>query len=51
MLKNILKLKGVQKLDKNEQKSINGGLPCGCPGTHPFGTYRTTGCPTCAVFE
>ena len=26
MLKNILKLEGAQKLTKNEQKSINGGL-------------------------
>lgn len=25
MLKNILKLKGAQKLSKNDQKSINGG--------------------------
>jgi hypothetical protein len=28
MLKNILKLEGAQKLSKNEQKSINGGLIC-----------------------
>ncbi|HLF50704.1 hypothetical protein [Flavobacterium sp.] len=26
MLKNILNLEGAQKLTKNEQKSINGGL-------------------------
>ena len=26
MLKNILKLDGAQKLSKNEQKSINGGV-------------------------
>jgi len=26
MLKNILKLNGAQKLEKNEQKSISGGL-------------------------
>jgi hypothetical protein len=26
MLKSILKLEGSQKLSKNEQKSINGGL-------------------------
>jgi hypothetical protein len=26
MLKNILKLEGAQKLTKNEQKSINGGI-------------------------
>ena len=28
MLKNILKLEGAQKLTKNEQKSIKGGLAC-----------------------
>jgi hypothetical protein len=28
MLKNILKLEGAQKLTRNEQKSINGGLAC-----------------------
>jgi hypothetical protein len=28
MLKNILKLKGAQKLTENEQKSINGGFGC-----------------------
>ena len=38
MLKNILKLDGAQKLSKNEQKTINGGIPVGCayqtwPGT------------------
>ncbi|MDY8134135.1 hypothetical protein [Aquimarina sp. 2201CG5-10] len=39
MLQNILKFEGVQKLDKNEQKSVQGGLiPVGlgefrCPGT------------------
>jgi hypothetical protein len=27
MLKNILKLEGAQKLSKNEQKSISGGIP------------------------
>jgi hypothetical protein len=26
MLKNILKLEGAQKLTKNEQKNINGGI-------------------------
>jgi hypothetical protein len=37
MLKNILKLKGAQKLTKKEQKSINGGYimneeePTPCP--------------------
>ena len=29
MLKNILKLDGAQKLSKNEQKTINGGIPVG----------------------
>jgi hypothetical protein len=28
MLKSILKLEGAQKLTKNEQKSINGGIQC-----------------------
>jgi hypothetical protein len=28
MLKNILKLDGTQKLTKDEQKTINGGLVC-----------------------
>lgn len=34
MLKEILKLKGAQKLTSNEQKSINGGdtgVACGAP--------------------
>lgn len=30
MLKNILKLKGVQKLRKNEQLVISGGAPPRC---------------------
>ena len=30
MLKNILKLDGAQKLNKNEQKSINGGTWADC---------------------
>jgi hypothetical protein len=30
MLKNILKLEGTQKLTKNEQKSINGGITEAC---------------------
>jgi hypothetical protein len=30
MLQNILKLKGVQELTKNEQKSINGGITQEC---------------------
>jgi hypothetical protein len=30
MLKNILKLKGVQKLRKNEQLIISGGAPPRC---------------------
>jgi hypothetical protein len=40
MLKNILKLDGAQKLTKNEQKSIKGGLACGDGnGTCPKGSY------------
>jgi hypothetical protein len=35
MLKNILKLEGAQKLSKNEQKSINGGVSY-CP----LGQYK-----------
>lgn len=38
MIKNILKLNGAQKLEKNEQKSISGGMgfpiPGGCPNWH-----------------
>ncbi|MCK8522686.1 hypothetical protein M0D21_13965 [Aquimarina sp. D1M17] len=30
MLKNVLNLKGTQKLDKNRQQSINGGSGNGC---------------------
>ena len=30
MLKNILNLEGAQKLTKNEQKNIKGGIPVGC---------------------
>jgi hypothetical protein len=30
MLKNILNLEGAQKLTKNEQKIIKGGIPVGC---------------------
>jgi hypothetical protein len=40
MLKNILKLEGTQKLTKNEQKQIDGGLlirKC------PWGTYDCEG--------
>jgi hypothetical protein len=44
MLKNILKLEGAQKLTKNEQKSLIGGILRGCPaGTHQCeesGPYR-----------
>jgi hypothetical protein len=39
MLKNILKLEGAQKLTKNEQKSINGGIACSAGGTCPKGSY------------
>ncbi|MEO8515832.1 MAG: hypothetical protein ABI426_03765 [Flavobacterium sp.] len=34
MLKNILNFEGVQKLSKNEQKSINGGIG-GCKNPVP----------------
>jgi hypothetical protein len=38
MLKNILKLKGAQKLSKNEQKSIKGGNVL-CPSSYPLGCF------------
>ena len=44
MLKNILNLEGAQKLTRNEQKSINGGVACSTDascGIPPEGTvYR-----------
>jgi hypothetical protein len=46
MLKEILKLKGAQKLTVNEQKSINAGdvgMPCESQGP-PCGPGRTTAC-------
>ncbi|SFB00489.1 hypothetical protein SAMN05660845_1262 [Flavobacterium swingsii] len=42
MLKNILKLDGAQKMSKNEQKSINGGIG-GCK--QPVPSVNGT-CPT-----
>lgn len=30
MLKEILKLEGVQELDKDAQKTVTGGLVCAC---------------------
>lgn len=48
MLKNILKLDGAQKLSKNEQKSINGGITEACAGawaTSYCVLRTTTTCP------
>jgi hypothetical protein len=42
MLKSILKLEGAQKLTKNEQKSIKGGLACTDGGKCPAGTHCVT---------
>lgn len=42
MLKNILKLKGAQKLTKNEQKSISGGRPLVCNYMGDTGQVCTT---------
>ena len=39
MIKNILKLEGAQKLTKNQQKSINGGILRRCP----WGTFDCEG--------
>ena len=53
MLKNILKLEGAQKLSKNEQKTIKGGICQGqsiqCRMTKfdclsEDGIYRSNGC-------
>jgi hypothetical protein len=38
MLKKILKLEGAQKLTKNEQKSIKGGIACRPDGSCPKGS-------------
>jgi len=45
MLKNILNLKGVQKLEKNEQAFINGGImiPCSSNGDCPFNYVCSNG--------
>jgi hypothetical protein len=52
MLKNILKLKGVQKLNVNEQKVINGGIHrCASEGC-PTGYFCCiVGCKTAPCFE
>ncbi|MFV8347628.1 hypothetical protein [Flavobacterium sp. ZB4P13] len=53
MLKNILNLEGAQKLTKNEQKSINGGVPklicsspdiCGSAGGVPCNNPNDSQC-------
>ena len=41
MLKNILNLEGAQKLTKNEQKSINGGVVCNNDACIINTCYRT----------
>jgi hypothetical protein len=47
MLKNILKLEGVQQLTKNEQKNVSGGtmVTCSCSGHAGTwtGNYRNAG--------
>ncbi len=47
MLENILKLEAVKLINKNEQKSIKGGLACGPNGRCPAGTH----CETAGTFE
>lgn len=39
MLEKFLKLEGAQKLTKNQQKSIRGGIACSSSGTCPKGSY------------
>ncbi|WP_299210923.1 hypothetical protein [uncultured Aquimarina sp.] len=39
MLKNILKENGVQELNKNAQKTINGGTLPECPTFFPNGCF------------
>ncbi|MBW1298858.1 hypothetical protein [Aquimarina litoralis] len=44
MLQNILNLKGIEKLNKDSQKKINGGVintNCDAVPSCPFGGYRT----------
>ncbi|UOX33858.1 hypothetical protein LXD69_17715 [Flavobacterium sediminilitoris] len=44
MLELILKKAGVQKLNKKEKRTINGGLACRPDGSCPTGSYcETTG--------
>ncbi len=64
MLKNILNLEGAQKLSKNEQKTIKGGIPQGCtwvtyPGSslaecrleYPNASYKAGVCRALACFN
>lgn len=46
-MKSILKVEGAQKLTKNEQKSIQGGVACRRDGSCPAGSY----CATSGPFE
>ncbi|MDH7446962.1 hypothetical protein [Aquimarina sp. 2201CG14-23] len=46
MLKNILELNGVQKLNRNQQKVVNGG---GLIGVHPDDSCGQ--CGVCKPFE
>ncbi len=39
MLENILNINGVDKLNKNYQKTINGGTLSGCPTVFPTGCF------------
>ncbi|WP_405207735.1 hypothetical protein [Aquimarina sp. LLG6339-5] len=39
MLHNILKLKGVQELNKNTQKTVHGGTLPACPTFFPRGCF------------
>ena len=41
MLKNILKLEGVQLLNKKEQSTLKGGHDCQCDGPEPQYPWET----------
>ncbi len=41
MIGNILKLEGVQLLNKKEQSIIKGGFECQCDGPEPHYPYET----------
>ncbi|GGG31875.1 hypothetical protein GCM10011344_36010 [Dokdonia pacifica] len=41
MLKNILKLKGIKKLNTSEQRDVSGGFRANCP------TYPASECIAC----